>query len=103
MTDDKMIAMRHKLTGIVAEFPARYLDHPVLGQNLEAVDEDAYCTDCTVPTAPSAVDLDDEVAFEHDHGLDLDDEPVTATADEPVAYDEKPVDVKPSFFDRAKK
>lgn len=89
MTDDKMITMRHKLTGIVAEFPARYLDHPVLGQNLEAVDEDAYCTDCVVPTAPSAVDLDDE--------------PVTTTADEPVAYGEKPVDVKPSFFDKPKK
>lgn len=70
---DKMIAMRHDVTGIVDEYPARYADHPVLGKHLEVVDEDVYCTDCVAPTAPSAVEFDGE--------------PVVETADEPYEYD----------------
>lgn len=44
------ITARHKLTGIVAEFPAHYLTHPVLGVNLELVDEEVCCTNCELPT-----------------------------------------------------
>ena len=43
------VTLKHTLTGIVAEYPDEYLDHPVWGSVLEPTHEEAFCTDCEIP------------------------------------------------------
>lgn len=43
------ITLKHTLTGIVAEYPDEYLDHPVWGGVLVPTHEEAFCTDCEIP------------------------------------------------------
>lgn len=43
------VTLKHTLTGIVAEYPDEYLDHPVWGDVLVPTHEEAFCTDCEIP------------------------------------------------------
>lgn len=43
------VTLKHTLTGIVAEYPDEYLDHPVWGSVLVPTHEEAFCTDCEIP------------------------------------------------------
>lgn len=46
------VTLKHTLTGVVAEYPDEYLDHPVWGSVLVPTHEEAFCTDCEIPTPP---------------------------------------------------
>lgn len=43
------VTLKHTLTGIVAEYPDEYLDHPVWGRVLVPTHEEAFCADCELP------------------------------------------------------
>mgnify|MGYP000845319835 CR=1 FL=1 len=54
------VTARHKITGIVADIPEEYLDHPVFGQYLEVTDEPAFCADCELPDPLPAPEEEEE-------------------------------------------
>lgn len=43
------IALKHKITGIVDDYPVHYANSPIFSDILEPTDESALCVDCTVP------------------------------------------------------
>ena len=58
------VTLKHTLTGIVAEYPDEYLDHPVWGDVLVPTHEEAFCTDCEIPDQAPVPEPDPDIAPE---------------------------------------
>lgn len=62
----QFVPMRHKHSGVVADYPLDFLDHPVFGPDLELYFPDEYEEDKVSNDAPLSVNREKKTATTKD-------------------------------------
>lgn len=65
------LVFKHAITGKVAELPAHYEHHPVLGKHLERVDgpADSDCAPCQAEVEPESADYAEELSTDNEEDI----------------------------------
>lgn len=74
------VTLKHTITGIVQDYPDHIADLPFFKDVLVPTDEEAFCTDCEIPTPAKAASVPEKTV---ETAPDLDD-----YFDEDAAFDE---------------